>query len=493
MVLLGTYTGLLSAQAPDKKIVSITDFLRMISQDNGTERLRIHDLDVKPDPETDQAYITDTRDETGVWDSLLQHLDTIRIKSDLELYNIHFRARIVLPLLHFEKMVHFENISVVNDLIFKACVFKAIFQNFNISAYHLRFDHCRFEKGFYWEKIETVMFEFVQNKVADFFQVFNTDVPLNVQMRDNEFNCTAVMIYSDKGGELNIFNTRFLQPSVSAYIFLGGSGYFDFLNLSNNHFQGNFLLTNCSVKERLSIIKCQFDGFTAMQGLNAPEKNTNARWYQMANEKLAIATQAKIIFNGKTSVNKDLEDEFYNLIKIYYQFLRSYKYNGDEESYNACFIEMKDLLTKKSYWDWSQEGGFDHFAEWQLNRFLRAFCNYGVNPGKALFLSIFYIAIFGFLYLIFPPEKLPFEWSELGKKILGGQTNMSQRLKLLRVFLRQWLKACAYSMNAFVTLGYGKLPGHGFARYIAVAEGLLGWFLFAVFSASLIGQILQQS
>lgn len=52
------------------------------------------------------------------------------------------------------------------------------------------------------------------------------------------------------------------------------------------------------------------------------------------------------------------------------------------------------------------------------------------------------------------------------------------------------LNALALSINCFVTLGYGEISAKGIARYLAVLEGLFGWFLLSIFSVSLIGQIL---
>ncbi|MCU0426993.1 MAG: hypothetical protein MUF71_15350 [Candidatus Kapabacteria bacterium] len=53
------------------------------------------------------------------------------------------------------------------------------------------------------------------------------------------------------------------------------------------------------------------------------------------------------------------------------------------------------------------------------------------------------------------------------------------------------INAAALSLNAFVTLGYGEIQARGLARYLAVLEGALGWFLLSIFSVSLISQILQ--
>lgn len=61
---------------------------------------------------------------------------------------------------------------------------------------------------------------------------------------------------------------------------------------------------------------------------------------------------------------------------------------------------------------------------------------------------------------------------------------------LIGVFMRAF-NALALSLNAFVTLGYGEIEAQGISRYLAVFEGLIGWFLLSIFSVSLISQILQ--
>jgi hypothetical protein len=62
---------------------------------------------------------------------------------------------------------------------------------------------------------------------------------------------------------------------------------------------------------------------------------------------------------------------------------------------------------------------------------------------------------------------------------------------LLIAALIRAINAAALSLNAFVTLGYGEIQAIGLARYLAVIEGALGWFLLSIFSVSLISQILQ--
>jgi hypothetical protein len=61
---------------------------------------------------------------------------------------------------------------------------------------------------------------------------------------------------------------------------------------------------------------------------------------------------------------------------------------------------------------------------------------------------------------------------------------------LLIGLLMRFLNALALSLNAFVTLGYGEISAKGVARYLAVLQGVTGWFLLSIFSVSLISQIL---
>lgn len=61
---------------------------------------------------------------------------------------------------------------------------------------------------------------------------------------------------------------------------------------------------------------------------------------------------------------------------------------------------------------------------------------------------------------------------------------------LVDVFMRV-LDSLTTSLNAFSTLGFGEIPVRGVAKYLAVLEGFIGWFLLSIFSVSLISQIIQ--
>jgi hypothetical protein len=51
-----------------------------------------------------------------------------------------------------------------------------------------------------------------------------------------------------------------------------------------------------------------------------------------------------------------------------------------------------------------------------------------------------------------------------------------------------FLNALTLSLNSFTTLGFGNIPTSGFARYICILQGFLGWFLLSLFTVALINQ-----
>jgi hypothetical protein len=53
------------------------------------------------------------------------------------------------------------------------------------------------------------------------------------------------------------------------------------------------------------------------------------------------------------------------------------------------------------------------------------------------------------------------------------------------------LNAIAQSINFFITLGAGGLELKGINKYVAVVEGVIGWFLMCVFAVSLLNQFLR--
>ncbi len=91
-------------------------------------------------------------------------------------------------------------------------------------------------------------------------------------------------------------------------------------------------------------------------------------------------------------------------------------------------------------------------------------------------------------------EFLDGKWVDLNKKKKGRTafwTGLFLLGSLLIALLLRIVNALMLSINSFTTLGFGDIPTKGLARYGAIIEGFIGWFLLTIFSVSLISQLLQ--
>ncbi len=85
------------------------------------------------------------------------------------------------------------------------------------------------------------------------------------------------------------------------------------------------------------------------------------------------------------------------------------------------------------------------------------------------------------------------KWTDLSaqKRFLSGVfIGLGFFLFLVYVILVKALNALTLSVNAFTTLGFGDIPTRGLARYVAIVQGFIGWFLLSIFSVALINQVL---
>jgi len=61
------------------------------------------------------------------------------------------------------------------------------------------------------------------------------------------------------------------------------------------------------------------------------------------------------------------------------------------------------------------------------------------------------------------------------------------------VLIVKFINAFILSLNSFVVIGFGLLPGRGLAMYLSIIEGIIGWFLLTIFTITLLSQVLQSA
>lgn len=175
---------------------------------------------------------------------------------------------------------------------------------------------------------------------------------------------------------------------------------------------------------------------------------------------------------------------FYDeLFADYYRMYTLYKAKGKIEDANSLYIEMKELYGRRLAIIYKDDPTLRNFLNWQLNRLLKLYTDHGTDPAKAIVISIYILFIFSFFYFMFPSEWDEFEFSKAKWK----KQSVMKNLKSIVIHLAN---SFVLSLNSFVTLGFGRIPTTGFARYICILQGFIGWFLLSIFTVSLINQIL---
>jgi len=268
------------------------------------------------------------------------------------------------------------------------------------------------------------------------------------------------------------------------------------LNISNNVFQKKVSLYRSSLPEFNKYIPySQFkDGLGVFADIDQGELRSGAR------------CESCILYSGefelKNITHKGEENEAKWIRQYYDQLLYSYeliyqnsKSRGEIESANAAYVALKELeLSRlKAYSDFY--GGFNNYFRWKLSQLLKVYTNHGTNPATAIVVSMYVIIAFAIFYFFFPSEwditsksKLIKDFKDFTQKNDKGY--MKPFFSLVLGFIISMINALTLSLNAFTTLGFGRIPTKGLAKYVCVIQGFIGWFLLSIFTVALINQVL---
>ncbi len=234
-----------------------------------------------------------------------------------------------------------------------------------------------------------------------------------------------------------------------------------------------------------------------------PEFDVNVSWDDIDNYSVRTEVMPVDGFNEPLSTisgNQEelfaMPDQYNEVIDRYNMFLNVFKTQGNTESANACYAELKQVETWKWRHQYRENPNFENWFRWRLNQLISDYTDYGTNPAKAVIKSLWMILLFALFYLFFPSEWDVTNRSEFltnAKELFNKNREKSLGWTIGFVAytgIIHGLNAITLSMNAFTTLGFGDIPTTGMARYVTILQGLIGWFLPTIFSVSLINQVL---
>ena len=296
-------------------------------------------------------------------------------------------------------------------------------------------------------------------------------------------NCT----FKDQNSVQNIFISGHYNT-----VDISENSIASFLHLEDLAIDGHFIFQGNELK------KLSFNDYLLS------ERKSYIPWDQIKDFKLNLRVSIEGVrkksfhhfLDGKSKGILSNGHHYRKLFETYQELKLIYEKNGDIESANGCYAEMKQIETRRWQYLYGQNKSFETFFRWQLNAFLSYFSDYGTNPAKAVIKSGWVILLFSIFYLFFPSDWDVSNRSELLSKMKDLTTKNRERTFLATIAFVAYsgfihvLNALTLSLNAFTTLGFGDIPTHGAARYVTIVQGLIGWFLLTIFSVSLINQVL---
>jgi len=194
---------------------------------------------------------------------------------------------------------------------------------------------------------------------------------------------------------------------------------------------------------------------------------------------------------GRSKDELSKSTKYKDLITSYYRLYAIFKSNGDINSANSAYIEMKEVDARRLKYIAMKEKSFKSLFRWGLNRLLFYYTSHGTDPAKAIVTSFYVILFFGGIYFLFG-LRLPYSVLKRYVKLLKGSKSKIKRKVLFkfRLFGLIFIDSLSLSVNSFITLGFGSIPQYGGTKYFTIIEGFVGWFLLSIFTVALINQVL---
>ena len=161
------------------------------------------------------------------------------------------------------------------------------------------------------------------------------------------------------------------------------------------------LLENAEINTALYIVDSDIKNIE-IEGASLPAFNTYIPFDQVKG-KLCISTWANSeyeYYRAEKDKDFDAQDKYDYLIASYKLLLNGYQNRGDQDSYNSCYVEMKNIETRRLAYLHRKNPSFTSYFSWKINQFLKVFSEYGTKPARAIVFSLYVILFFTALSLL---------------------------------------------------------------------------------------------
>lgn len=123
-----------------------------------------------------------------------------------------------------------------------------------------------------------------------------------------------------------------------------------------------------------------------------------------------------ILHNNYKGINEDVL--FKSHLSTLMRFNSAYRAQGNRLDANLVYQEIKDVETEYFYEKYRETDDFGFYANYQLNRFLKTFSDYGTNPIKSVKISFWLILVFAGVYFFTYSD-----WDKINRQFFIKKSN----------------------------------------------------------------------
>lgn len=361
--------------------------------------------------ENTEIYFDDIKDSLYTWNQSRSIEPSAKdIESEKKIRPMIFMNNCKLPdnstcqirNLIFQNNITFYFCEGAIQLIFYNCTFKQGVDFHRSDLNGIEFWHCSILQRTVVNELQINTLLYKNCSFYTDYKVVRTTLHYGFENENHSYQFLFHVSQNEKKiNSLYYADCKLLPTEVMPILSFEG-GKYDAITFQNVKFSNSIVnFTGCSVKENFTVRNCKFNQPFGMYQFNFPKDNTSFNWSQLDSVGLGLYYDYAQPFSNKTDTLISNIDNFNELNSSYQKFHSMYRTQGDNESANACLIQMKDMETGKYRQLYKQNPNVRSWFNWRFNQFLKYFSEYGTNPVQSLIISMWTILIFAFVYFFF--------------------------------------------------------------------------------------------
>jgi hypothetical protein len=389
-----------------KKILLLFYFLPLVltAQEKGPKRII--------------PSLTDWIEEINNWPDSIYSVENIQIridpKKDSLLTGEAFKAarepeKIVTTVNKPIRMSHWEIgnnffgigpiVYSIKNIRFSKSVRLSEFEEFGVA-----FTNCFFEEQIYIsDQSQTSYLNFTSCEFKQGLGFYDITREAYIFLEDSEVNNMLFFMRAPGKPSLRIFSSK-----IDIFI----CDQLSYLEIRDSQFS-DISLQDATIETTARIAGSEIKNIE-VSGAQLPPTNTYIPFDQISGKIYVDPVSKSNAYGNKYFVSDTMDfglrEEYDLLVASYKLLLDRYQNRGEQGSYNAAYVELKDIETRHLEFLYRESPSFKNYFTWKINLFLKIFSAYGTEPARAIIFSLYVILFFALIYLLFPNS-----WDAHGK------------------------------------------------------------------------------